>query len=297
MKLDNFHLYRLVSIWWVRIIIWLILIFFLSLPVFLISNPILIALYIFFVLLILSILIESLRAGGSIISLGFYFDKKTFYELILLVLITCGAFLIFFLVNYIVGGKVISFERIDFDYFTKITLLIFIYAASEELIFRGIVFQALIEKFNPMAVSIFISLIFAIAHYFNPNFSIIAFMNIFLGGLLLSILYLRTYSLIYPIIFHFLWNWLQAVLLSSPISGNEYGIGIFVFERPHNWTFHLLLGNQFGIEEGLISTIVIIFISLVIVNYFEPNPYITSRIFQRKYDESKIIWNRINANE
>lgn len=297
MNIDNFHLYRLASIWWVRIIFWVILLIFLSLPVFLISNPILIASYILFALFISSILIESLRVGGSFITFGLYFDKKSLYDLLLLVAVTFGAFLIFFLVHYMVGGKVISFEKIDFDYFTKITLLIFIYAASEELIFRGIVFQALIEKFNPMAVSIFISLIFAIAHYFNPNFSTIAFINIFLGGLLLSILYLWTYSLIYPIFFHFLWNWLQAFLLSSPISGNDYGIGIFVFERPQNWTFHLLLGNQFGIEEGLISTIVIIFISLIIVKYFEPNPYITSRIFQRKYDESKIIWNRINANE
>ncbi len=294
MNLNLIHLYRVTSIWWLRIVLWLVLFIFGVLPGFLITTPILITLYILFILFLSSIIIESIRAGGSIITFGFYVNKKTIYDSAILILITISAFSLYFAINFILGAEVIGFEKINCNYFINISMLIFIYAASEELIFRGIIFQALIEKFNPIIVSIFISFIFSISHYFNPNFSIIAFFNIFLGGMLLSILYLQTFSLIHPIIFHFLWNWLQAVLLSSPISGNDYNIGILIYKRNENWISQLLLGNQFGIEEGLISAVVIIMITFIVVKYFEPNPYIASKIFFRKYNEAIITWNKHN---
>ncbi len=283
------QLNRLASIWWLRIILWILLLPILTSPIFFITDIILISLYIFFVLFFSSLFIELLRPGGSLITLGFHIDKNSLKYILFIFLFSLTPFLFILLLIFLNSGKIFFSHIENVNYFINISILLFVFASAEELIFRGVIFQALIEKYNPYLITIIFSLVFSLSHILNEHINLIALTNIFLGGVLLSLLYIKTKSLLVAIAFHFLWNWFQAVLLSLPVSGNYYDIGIIRWELTPNSIFQLFLGNKFGIEEGLITTLVMIIGSLLIMKFFEPSPFIMSKIFKRMYNESKLL--------
>ena len=70
----------------------------------------------------------------------------------------------------------------------------------EELFFRGIVLQAWAVRWGLKRGIIFSSLVFAALH-FSPQF-----LDIFLGGIILSVLFIKYQSLLVPIVFHVINN-------------------------------------------------------------------------------------------
>ncbi len=80
-------------------------------------------------------------------------------------------------------------------------------AIGEELIFRGIIFQGLRKNYSTIISVVFSSLLFALVHG-----SLVQFIYPFILGLILSVLRLRTNSLIVPIIVHFFNN---AIVVTS----------------------------------------------------------------------------------
>ena len=127
-------------------------------------------------------------------------------------------------------------------------------AAAEEALFRGYAFQALVEGTGPWIATGVMSLFFALAHGDNPDFGGVALANIFLAGVLLSLLYLRTRSLWTVTALHLGWNWTMAAL-HFPVSGLAEGMPAFavVPRGPAWWT-----GAGFGPEAGLPATLVLL---------------------------------------
>jgi membrane protease YdiL (CAAX protease family) len=131
--------------------------------------------------------------------------------------------------------------------------LLAIAAASEEALFRGYPFQVIAQRFGPVAATVVGSVAFAWAHDANPSVSMVALVNIFLAGVLLSIAYLKTCSLWFASALHLGWNWAMASLFDLPVSG------ITLFDTPlyepvvggPQW----LTGAMFGPEGGLVGTI------------------------------------------
>jgi len=175
----------------------------------------------------------------------------------------------------------LEIQRVDVFKILTTGFFQFFSASTEELIFRGVLFQRLVErKGNILAIFLF-SIFFAVLHLFNPYFSFIALLNLFLASILLSIMFIRTYMLWLPIGFHFGWNFWQAFLLSSPVSGMNFEIGIFntkitIFNE-------LIFGGSFGIEGGVCSTIIITFTIWLVAKYFIPVPEVYSRVLREKY--------------
>jgi len=190
-------------------------------------------------------------------TLGLNFTKGWLKELSTGIGIGFGLLTLLFLVFWITGlvevtaGAMNSTVAISMLGF----LLLFILAGLlEELMLRGYAFQAFIEGSNKWIAMIILSLVFSIMHMFNPNFSAGGALNIFLAGMLLSIVYVKTRSLWMPTGLHFAWNWTQGPLWGMNVSGMDIKDS-FLVSTPQGP--ELLSGGEFGAEGSLISAVVI----------------------------------------
>jgi len=130
-------------------------------------------------------------------------------------------------------------------------------AFSEELAFRGYIFQRVEWSLGSWGGLFLMSVLFAAAHVSNPGMTgstrILASVNIFLAGAALGLAYLGTRSLALPLGLHFGWNWCQGALLGFGVSGTQ-ALGCFIpvsHARPL-W----LTGGAFGLEGSLPCTLV-----------------------------------------
>ncbi len=130
-------------------------------------------------------------------------------------------------------------------------------AVLEELLFRGFVFQRLVDGIGaPMALLLAASL-FTLAHWGNPGMegSTLAWATIDngLGAILLGLAYLRTGSLALPMGIHFGWNWTQGSVLGFDVSGLSQAGWLLphLLDKPQ-W----LSGGAFGPEASVFSVAV-----------------------------------------
>ena len=79
-------------------------------------------------------------------------------------------------------------------------ILMLLVALAEEIAFRGFVLGHLLTAGVNRFVALFLSsALFSLMHIFNPNFSLIAFLNILLAGILIGSTYIYTRNLWFPI--------------------------------------------------------------------------------------------------
>ncbi len=131
-------------------------------------------------------------------------------------------------------------------------LFFFLAAAYEEILFRGYPFQLLVRTFGRWPAVIVSAAAFSGVHAWNPNIDALAFLNIFLAGVLLALAYLRTRSLWFATGVHAGWNWTMATLIGFPVSGLT-SIDTPLYDAIEGgadwWT-----GGGFGPEAGLAAT-------------------------------------------
>ncbi len=131
-------------------------------------------------------------------------------------------------------------------------------AIVEELIFRGLVFQAinkLLGTWTGLAVT---SLFFGIAHLGNTGSTLwSAFALSLEAGLLLGAAYLWRRNLWFVMGLHFSWNALEG-LLGIPVSGHS-SAGLFIV-KVHGPS--LLTGGDFGLEGSVVPVIISLLISI-----------------------------------
>ncbi len=161
-----------------------------------------------------------------------------------------------------IAGSVLTFEskHLTFtEYFFRLILgATFFYVAAlvEELLFRGYLFQTLIEIMNPIWATIIFSLFFGAAHFMNPHATFFSSCNIVLAGIFLSICYLKTKSLWFCTAVHFGWNYCQGVIFSLPVSGlhpDAYALFTVHIDQAE-W----LTGGSFGPEGGAAAFVILI---------------------------------------
>jgi len=133
-------------------------------------------------------------------------------------------------------------------------------AISEEFFFRGFILTNFQRAMSLRSAVLLSSLVFALVHIWNSHFGWIGFVNIFLSGVLASILYLKSDNLSGPIGIHFSWNLLQN-LLGFAVSGQKLD-GLFFVEYQSDEI--ILTGGEFGLEGSLfLIPITIAFILLL----------------------------------
>jgi len=271
------------SSWWKRTIAFaaIVLFFYLVLTHIFNSIP---ELQLSIVLLIASIVIERCRISKEFLSFGFQLNNKLLSGFLIGLLWSLVSMSIFLLITLTGGIGIKSVTVSNTGYFTITSLLILVYAMNEEIVFRGVIFQSLISKFSPTAITIFVSFLFSSVHFFNSSFGSIPFVNTFLSGVLFSVIYLKTESLWLPVFAHYFWNWSQAVLIGSPVSGFDFQIAVFSVDLT---SFpELISGGQYGIEGGIITSIILIISIYFSLKYLRTRPEIKAFNFRREFQES-----------
>lgn len=168
--------------------------------------------------------------------------------------------------SIILGGK-IQFNTIFINLLQFHILVLISQSIIEEIIFRGVILKSIMEDYNIISGIIISSVLFTAVHSFNPNISIISFINIFLAGIILSQIYIKTKSLLPAIGFHLSWNFTQSIILGVPVSGYHNSNSIFISTLPQSEIGKLMVGDNFGYESGLISVILLLII-VIYLNRF-----------------------------
>lgn len=132
------------------------------------------------------------------------------------------------------------------------TVLLWVAAAFEELLFRGYAFQTLLRDVPAWVPVLLLAGFFGLAHWTNPSRTNFSTMNTALAGVWLAVAVLRTRSLWLATALHFSWNWTMGVLFGLPVSGMRLPHTIFsASSAAPLW----LTGGSYGSEGGVVATL------------------------------------------
>lgn len=96
-------------------------------------------------------------------------------------------------------------------------------ACSEELVFRGYILGNLLETFSNKWIALAISaVLFTGYHFASPGTHTLAFLNLFLGGILLGLNYIYTKNLWFSFMLHAGWNFFEGPVLGFRVSGISF---------------------------------------------------------------------------
>jgi membrane protease YdiL (CAAX protease family) len=129
-------------------------------------------------------------------------------------------------------------------------------ACVEELVFRGVVFRILEEKFGSWVAVLVSSLVFGLLHLINPEATLWGAVAISLeAGVLFGAVYLATRSLWLPIGLHLGWNLAESGIFGTAVSGSasaaQSSLVRAVVSGPQ-----ALTGGAFGPEASLVAIVV-----------------------------------------
>jgi uncharacterized protein len=143
-------------------------------------------------------------------------------------------------------------------------------AITEELLFRGFVFQRLISGLGVWPAQLIIAAFFLLTHCSNPGMigstKLVASINIFLASILFGVAFLRTRSLALPLGLHWMANWVQGSVLGFGVSGTEQ-LGVL---KAGFWrSTYLADRRQFGLEASVPGFICVV-ATLIFINNRKP---------------------------
>lgn len=165
---------------------------------------------------------------------------------------------------------VVSWEVNAFNLFPllSVTVVFVAVAVAEEVLFRGFIFQRLIDAMGQWPAQLIIAAYFLLIHLNNPgmtgNIKLLAGINIFLASIMFGLAYIKTKSLSMPIGIHFMANWVQGVFLGFGVSGNEQeGFLNPIFNSASEW----LTGGSFGLEASIPGLIAVVITMIVLYRW------------------------------
>jgi len=130
-------------------------------------------------------------------------------------------------------------------------------ALLEEIVFRGIIYRILEERFGTK-IALLQSVVFGIAHYFNVNATISSTFFAILFGVAVSLMYTYTKKLWLPVFFHLSWNFALTVY-DTTLSG-DISFNTLLSSKLNGPVF--FIGSEFGIEDSFFS---FLFITILII--------------------------------
>ena len=122
---------------------------------------------------------------------------------------------------------------------------------NEELMCRSILMNYFAAVNGVKSAIITNSLIFAILHLGNDGFGIFPFVNIFLMGVIFSLLFYLSDDIFLPAAVHTFWNFAQANIYGINVSGISQSNISFIKTQLTGNPF--LTGGAFGVEGGFIT--------------------------------------------
>lgn len=136
----------------------------------------------------------------------------------------------------------------------------FMVAVGEEVIFRGIFFRMIDERFNTWVALLISALVFGFVHIVNPGATVWSSTAIAIeAGIMLALAYKCSGSLWLPIGIHWAWNFTQGNIFGFAVSGGDAGNSLVTasINGPDIFT-----GGAFGPEASILAASVSLLISL-----------------------------------
>lgn len=160
------------------------------------------------------------------------------------------------------GNLTVSGVDFDFREFLLLLLIFALVAVAEEMLMRGYILKNLMLSMNKYAALAVSSLMFALMHVANPNFSWLGFWGILLAGIALGATYIYTRNLWFPIAYHFSWNFFQSLF-----GFNVSGIDVYSVLTIAPQGEEHISGGSFGFEGSVLSLAfqVILFTAIILL--------------------------------
>jgi hypothetical protein len=136
-------------------------------------------------------------------------------------------------------------------------------AFGEEVLCRGLLlryWEPLAGTWGAITVS---SIFFTAMHAANPGVSALGLIGVFLWGVLLGLIFVRSNSMLLVTGVHCGWNFATASILGLPVSGMHLD-ALSRWASVDSPTAQLLFGGAFGPEEGLAYHAVLVLAILVV---------------------------------
>ena len=140
-----------------------------------------------------------------------------------------------------------------------------IQSMGEEILCRGFLMTALARRNSRLTAVLVNSIFFAALHVFNAGLTLLAIVNLFLFGVLASLLVFKTGNLWTAAALHASWNFVQSSVFGVNVSGT-YTPSLLRAEATDTVLWH---GGTFGLEGGLCVTIVLI-VGIVFLALWQP---------------------------
>lgn len=153
---------------------------------------------------------------------------------------------------------VLTYDAIHPLWFVVVFLTVFIQSSAEELLCRGFLYQKLRRSYkNPVVAIVGNALLFALLHLANNGVTVLSVLNIFLVGILFSLMVYYMDSLWCAFAVHTAWNFTQNILFGLPNSGINVPYSVFKLDAATaRDSFAYNVG--FGIEGTFFADIVLL---------------------------------------
>jgi hypothetical protein len=162
-----------------------------------------------------------------------------FFVAVVLVMIIAGIY------------RFVSVNTSNWDLLLQALLFFLTVAVGEEVLFRGIMFRWIDEKWGFAVALVVSSLIFGLVHIFQPGATWWSSLAIALeAGLLLGAAYKYSGTLWLPIGIHWGWNYFQGNIFGIEVSDTDAGESLLI---PEISGPDILTGGAFGAEASIIA--------------------------------------------
>ncbi|MBQ7740234.1 MAG: CPBP family intramembrane metalloprotease [Eubacterium sp.] len=167
----------------------------------------------------------------------------------------------------VLTGKI----HLYFNEFNPLLFFVFLFfvavqSGAEELVTRVYLYQKLRRRYkSPLVAIIGNSLLFAALHLFNEGITVISVIEIFVSGILFSLLIHYYDSAWGAIMIHTAWNFTQNIVFGLPNSGmvSEYSLFKLEAASAENGLFYNV---GFGVE-GSVGSLILYIITIGIIIY------------------------------
>lgn len=127
---------------------------------------------------------------------------------------------------------------------------------TEEVLCRGYLQGSLSAIMDEKWAIIISAVFFAVLHGANPGIQVLPLINLFIFGLVFSLLYAYSENILFVGAAHSAWNFFQGPVFGVQVSGTESITSILKASIPQA---NLINGGSFGIEGSLLTTVFGIF--------------------------------------
>lgn len=243
-------------------------------------------LYVFYPLVIIAHYgIETLRPGGSLRSSGLGLTPRSLAQWTLGLGIALASIAVVVGVALALGASFIpGTDTRSWEWLPALILA----SIGEEVLFRGTVFEALRERFNANWAVMITSVIFGIAHLGNDGSSIVAVVNVTCAGVLLGAMVIRTSSLWMSIGYHIAWNGTLHVFVGSVSGSKNSGVVTQMVTSNIDPSIRWIVDGPFGIEQGLVTTIVLTAGIVATAGWARPDRYVRAAKLRRMRREHEL---------